>query len=89
MASKSIKQSPRWLRAWTTRKIGIGTRVVLLRGLEDTRPAGVVTEIRIMPHLKRFVIQVDGGTTRYASENDVALEGDPTLAPLGPSMHVD
>lgn len=88
MATKSIKQSPRWLRSWTTRRIGLGTRVVLLRGTGEGLP-GVVTEVRIVPHLKRFVIQADDGATRYASENDLALEGDPLRVPLGPSMHLE
>ncbi len=89
MAAKSIKQSPRWTRGWTTRKIGMGTRVVLLRGIATERVTGVVTEVRILPHLKRFVIQADGGATHYASEAEVALEDDPTLTPLGPSMHAE
>ncbi len=89
MAAKSIKQSPRWTRAWTTRRIGVGTRVVLLRGVVTERVTGIVNEVRILPHLKRFVIQADNGGTHYASESEVALEDDPTLTPLGPSMHVE
>ena len=90
MASKSIKESPRWLRNWATGDVVIGTRVLLLRsGDAGARVAGIITDIRISPHLKRFVIQRDDGVVAYASESDVAIEGDPAEGAIGRSVHED
>jgi hypothetical protein len=88
MKTKSIKESPRWQRNWTVGDVVIGTRVVLLRtGALGERLAGSITDIRISPHLKRFVVLRDDGETAYASEVDVAIEADPKQQPLGLSVH--
>jgi hypothetical protein len=44
----------------------------------------VVIEERQERYLKQFVVRCDGGAIRYASANELALEGDPTRTPLGP-----
>lgn len=44
---------------------------------------GVVTEVRLEPHLKTYVVACDDGSTAFASAYDVALESDARRAPMG------
>jgi hypothetical protein len=62
----------------------VGTRVVLVHAGTSVNSAGVVIEERQERYLKQFAIRCDGGAIRYASANELALEGDPTRTPLGP-----
>jgi hypothetical protein len=64
----------------------VGTRVILLQaGASDSRHfAGVVIEERQERYLKQFVVRCDGGAIRFASGNELALEGDPARTPLAP-----
>jgi hypothetical protein len=64
----------------------VGTRVVLVQAgaSVNQHTAGVVIEERQERYLKQFVVRCDSGTIRYASANELALEGDPTRTPLGP-----
>ena len=68
----------------------VGTRVVLLHAGASYKQyfAGVVIEERQERYLKQFVIRCDGGAIRYASACELALEGDPARAPLGPRSMV-
>jgi hypothetical protein len=59
----------------------------LTSGSSGARTAGAVLEVRVEPYLKRFVVRCDDGRLCYASECELALEGDPGEAPLGPSLH--
>jgi hypothetical protein len=63
--------------------------VILLGSRAPGTTAGVVIEERTEPYLKPFVVRLDNGRICYASESELALEDDPTRAPLGPPIHKD
>jgi hypothetical protein len=47
-------------------------------------PAGFVSDIRLEPHLKTYVVVCDDGVTVYASPHELAREDDPSRTPLVP-----
>jgi hypothetical protein len=64
----------------------IGTRVVLLNS--QPQRVGTIMEVRREPYLKRYVVRADDSDeTWYASDFELAMEGDPSRTPLGPPLH--
>ncbi len=64
------------------RLLQLGTRVVILA--RQPQQAGVVSEVRLEPHLKTYVVACDDGSTAFASCYDLAREDDPTRSAVGP-----
>ena len=59
-----------------------GTRVILIARADS--PAGFVSDVRMEPHLKTYVVTCDDGATRYASAYELAREDDASRLPLAP-----
>jgi hypothetical protein len=59
-----------------------GTRVVVLKENGGLAP-GIISQVRLEPHLRTYVVTCDDGQVVFASAYDLALEEDSSRTPLG------
>jgi hypothetical protein len=78
----TIRSSRRHTPFVHTRLLAEGTRVVLLARGDGPRLSGIVSDVRLEPYLKPYVVTCDDGRVVYAGGYDLAREDDASVTPL-------